>query len=215
MMHRAVIFDMDGVLVDSEPLHYESEKNVLSSIGLAFPRDIHKKFIGYSNEYKFWRDLLNELGVSSNIEDLMNKKMDYFRNNLYKISLIKPAYNLLKKLSTKGIQLALASSSSRELINEVLNKFDLFKYFSEIVSGDDVEHGKPAPDIFLKAADKLGMPPCDCIVIEDSLNGILAGHAAGMIVIAVPNEYTKTFDFSQANYLLDSLNDFYGLGLIV
>lgn len=213
-MTRAVIFDMDGVIVDSEPLHYESEKRVLSQLGYEFPREIHRKYIGYANEHDFWQDLQNELGVSLNIQTLILEKQDYFFKHLSRITIIKPALTLLKKLKQATIPIALASSSSNELIHKVLDRFSLKPFFSVIQSGDDVENGKPAPDIFLFTAKKLGVKPRECIVIEDSLNGVKAGKAAGMIVVAVPNEYTKMLDFSKADYRIESLDEFYRLGLI-
>lgn len=213
-MTRAVIFDMDGVIVDSEPLHYESEKRVLSRLGYDFPREIHRKYIGYANEYEFWQDLLEEYGVSLNIQTLILEKQDYFFKHLSHITIIKPALTLLERLKKVSISIALASSSGRELIQKILDTFSLNHFFTVIQSGDDVKNGKPAPDIFLLTAEKLGVKPGECIVIEDSLNGVKAGHAAGMTVVAVPNEYTKMLDFSLADYRVESLDDFYGLELV-
>jgi beta-phosphoglucomutase family hydrolase len=211
---QAVIFDMDGVLVDSEPLHYEAEKKALSRYGLTFNREIHRKYIGYSNERTFWKDLIKEFGVSLNIETLMMEKKEYFHNHLHKIRLIQPAYMLLTQLKKTGVSLALASSSSYALINTFLSQFSLEDFFSVVQSGDDVRHGKPYPDIFLDTAKKMGVKPRNCVVIEDSLNGVKAGHAAGMIVVAVPNEYTKMLDFSLADHVIESLDEFENLGLI-
>jgi beta-phosphoglucomutase family hydrolase len=213
-MTKAVIFDMDGVIVDSEPLHYESEKRVLSRLGFEFPREIHRKYIGYANEHDFWRDLQKEYGVSLNIQTLIMEKQDYFFKHLSRINVIEPALTLLEKLQKAAVPTALASSSSYELIQKILEKFSLKPFFSVIQSGDDVENGKPEPDIFLLTAKRLGIHPEECIVIEDSLNGVKAGHAAGMTVVVVPNEYTEMLDFSLADYRLESLEEFYGLGLI-
>jgi beta-phosphoglucomutase family hydrolase len=213
-MTKAIIFDMDGVIVDSEPLHYESEKKILARLGYDFPRELHRKYIGYANEYNFWRDLQKEYGISLNIQTLMLEKRDYFLKHLSHITLIKPAFTLLERLTKAGVPVALASSSSMEFITAILEKFDLTHFFSVIQSGDDLKNGKPAPDIFLIAAKKINIKPEHCIVIEDSLNGVKAGHTAGMTVIAVPNEYTKMLDFSLADYQLSSLDQFYDLGLI-
>ena len=113
-----------------------------------------------------------------------------------------------------SIPIALASSSSKGLIKKILDRFSLGSFFSVIQSGDDVNNGKPSPDIFYLTAEKLGVRPENCIVIEDSLNGVKAGHAAGMIVVAVPNEYTKMLDFSLADYRIENLDLFYDLNLI-
>lgn len=213
-MTKAVIFDMDGVIVDSEPLHYAAEKNVMARLGYEFPREIHKKYIGYSNEYNFWQDLQNEFGISLNIQTLIAEKRDFFLKHLSRITLIKPALSLLEKLKESSIPIALASSSSIEFITAILTRFSLTHFFPVIQSGDDLEKGKPAPDIFLLTAEKLKVKPENCIVIEDSLNGVKAGHAAGMTVIAVPNEYTEMLDFSLADYRLSSLDQIYDLELI-
>ncbi|MBN2534322.1 MAG: HAD family phosphatase [Spirochaetales bacterium] len=213
-MTKAVIFDMDGVIVDSEPLHYESEKKVLARLGFDFPRETHRKYIGYANEYNFWRDLQQEYGVSLNIQTLILEKKDYFFKHLSHITIIQPALTLLLKLKKASIPIALASSSGKELIQRILGMFSLNHFFPVIQSGDDVENGKPSPDIFLLTARKLKVKPENCIVIEDSLNGVKAGHAAGMTVVAVPNEYTKMLDFSLANYRIESLDEFYELELI-
>jgi HAD superfamily hydrolase (TIGR01509 family) len=121
---------------------------------------------------------------------------------------------LLTQLKKTGVSLALASSSSYALINTFLSQFSLEDFFSVVQSGDDVRHGKPYPDIFLETAKKMGVKPHNCVVIEDSLNGVKAGHAAGMIVVAVPNEYTKMLDFSLADHVIESLDEFKNLGLI-
>ncbi|MBN1697140.1 MAG: HAD family phosphatase [Spirochaetales bacterium] len=213
-MVKAVIFDMDGVLVDSEPLHYESEKKALARYGLTFNRNIHRKYIGYSNERTFWRDLIKEFGVSLNIDTLILEKKEYFNNHLHKIKRIDPAYTLLNRLKKAAIPCAIASSSSHELIRSLLDQCALNDFFSVIQSGDDVEFGKPHPDIFLEAAKKLGIHPRHCVVVEDSLHGVKAGHAAGMIVVAVPNEYTRMLDFSLAHHVIESLDEFDALGLL-
>ncbi|MBN1409355.1 MAG: HAD family phosphatase [Spirochaetales bacterium] len=213
-MKKAVIFDMDGVLVDSEPLHYESEKTILQTYGLDFTREVHKNYIGYANELKFWQDLCHLYNVELDTSMLMKKKMEYFYAHLDKIVLIEPAKKLLENLHSRKIPLALASSSNRELIDKILGTFSLGHFFKVIQSGDNIKNGKPAPDIFLKTAELISTDPAECIVIEDSLNGVKAGKAAGMTVIAVPNEYTRSFDFSMADYTLESLDEFHKLEIL-
>jgi beta-phosphoglucomutase family hydrolase len=214
VMKKAVIFDMDGVLVDSEPLHYESERSILAAYGFDFTREIHRHYIGYANEVKFWTDICARFKASLDISKLMAKKMEYFYTHLSSIQLITPALDLLKDLRIRKVPVALASSSTGELIERILGEFSLKKYFDAVQSGDTVKNGKPAPDIFLKAAAALAVRPQDCVVIEDSLNGVRGGKAAGMTVVAVPNEYTLSFDFSPADYRLESLAGFNALGLV-
>lgn len=213
-MTKAVIFDMDGVILDSEPLHYESEKKVLARLGHDYTRDVHRKYIGYANEHTFWQDLRNEYGISLNIQTLILKKRNYFLKHLSHITIIKPAIILLEKLKKAAIPVALASSSSMKFITAILEKFSLTQFFSIIQSGDDVKHGKPAPDIFPISVKKLNIKPVNCIVVEDTHNGVKTGRAAGMTVIAVPNKYTEMHDFSLADHRLSSPDQFDELGLI-
>jgi HAD superfamily hydrolase (TIGR01509 family) len=213
---KAVIFDMDGVLVDSEPLHYQAEKVVLAGFGLDFTRELHAQYIGYASEQKFWTDLTRSLGVSLPVPRLTSLKKDYFFAHLHEIKIIAPAVRLLRWLCDRSVPLALASSSSMELITGILNTFDLAGFFRVLQSGEDVANGKPAPDIFLAAARQLGVEPAACIVIEDSIFGVRGGKAAGMTVVAVPNAYTLHFDYrgAGADFILDSLDEFGKLKLI-
>lgn len=213
-MLKAVIFDMDGVLVDSEPIHYEAEKIALAAFNVRYTREIHKCYIGRS-EQSFWLGMSELFGVDLDIKLMMEKKHESFMESIALAKSIKPAVNLVKTLSqSKSCALGLASSATKQLVFEILEHIGLEEYFGVIQSGSDVEHAKPAPDIFLRAAEKLGVAPKNCIVIEDSLNGVKAGKSAGMTVVAVPNEYTREFDFSSADYVLDSLDDFMRLSLI-
>ncbi len=205
---------MDGVLVDSEPLHYDAEKYALSRFGLDFPRDVHKRFIGFASELRFWEAICAEFGSDAPTEGLMKHKKEYFYSHLDSIVRIEPALRLLGRIKRAKMSAALASSSGYDMINTVLGMFSLGHFFDVIQSGEEVEFGKPHPDIFLVTAERLGVRPEECIVIEDSLNGVKSGKAAGMTVIAVPNGYTKELDFSVADYVIDSLDEFDSLGLV-
>ncbi len=212
-MNRIVIFDMDGVLINSEPLHYESEKAILAEYGLKYTREIHKMYIGTSEE-EFWSNILTLYKVSLNTKELSSKKYKYFLDNISRVEPIEPAVRLVKTLYDSGIPLGLASSAEKELIKKVLKKMSLEKFFKIIQSGSDVKNAKPDPEIFLITAEKLGASPQECVVIEDSINGVIAGKSAGMTVVAVPNEYTKCFDLSFADFEIESLDDFMKLGLV-
>jgi HAD superfamily hydrolase (TIGR01509 family) len=114
--------------------------------------------------------------------------------------------DLLEFLSGKA-KMALASSSYRDAVDGVLAGLDIARYFDVIVSGLDVTHVKPAPDIFLKAANDLGVAPSECLVLEDAEKGVIAAHRAGMRCVAIPNEYTRHHDFSKATKICSSLKD--------
>jgi HAD superfamily hydrolase (TIGR01509 family) len=213
-LQNAVIFDMDGVLVDSEPLHYEAESYALAKFGLKFPRDIHAKFIGFASETRFWEALIDLFQADISVPELVKFKGEYFYSHLDHILLIEPAKKLLERLRKADIPIALASSSGHYMIETVLGRFGLLDFFCVLQSGEEVEFGKPHPDIFLAAAARLEIDPAKCIVIEDSLNGVKSGKAAGMTVVAVPNEYTKVLDFSIADHVIASLDEFDALGLV-
>lgn len=213
-MKKAVIFDMDGVLVDSEPLHKEAESYVLAQYGIHYTENIARQYTAYGTEELFWKDIAGHFKIELDVSLAVKQKQKYYFNNFNKIELIKPAFNLLKKLKTGNCRIALASSSSRNVIKKTLSTFALEKYFEYTISSDDVENGKPFPDVFLLAAQCLKINPQNCIVIEDSVNGVKAGKAAGMTVIAVPNAFTESFNFSEADYILKSLDEFTSLNLI-
>ena len=213
-MKKAVIFDMDGVLVDSEPLHKEAETYVLAKHGIQYSENIAKQYTAYGTEELFWKDIANHFRIELDIAEAIKQKQKYYFNHFNKIELIQPAIDLLQRLKSHNCRIALASSSSRNVIKKTLSTFSLEKYFEFTISSDDVNYGKPAPDVFILAAQSLKIDPQNCIVIEDSVNGVKAGKAAGMTVVAVPNAFTETFNFSEADYILKSLDEFSSLNLI-
>ena len=115
--------------------------------------------------------------------------------------------DLLNMLKSHHIKTAIASSSPHNHIELILNRLNVRHYFDKIISGDDVKHGKPAPDIFLKAAELLGLNPKDCMVIEDAPTGVTASNRAEITVIAVPNEFTRKHSFDNADLIVNSLSD--------
>lgn len=123
-------------------------------------------------------------------------------------------YELLERLKQKKIMLAVASSSGLEIIHAVLKAISCESYFDLLVSGTEVKRGKPYPDIFLKVASVLRVDPSECLVLEDSESGVVAGRKAGMNVIAVANQYTAEHDFSLANVVLGSLSQIGDVWLI-
>jgi len=195
-MIKAVIFDMDGVIVDSEPLwqkmlplylrtkgiHFVYNKKTLKLINLHF-RGRKQKYITDILRKKFripdsYHKILNDrLGILFNL----------FKHNLRPIAGTIP---FIKKLHKAGYPLVLASSSPHQVINYVLRQFNLRNYFRHVVSADDVRLGKPHPDIFLRAAKLLKEKPENILVIEDSISGIQAAHNAGMKCLALKQPYT-------------------------
>jgi HAD superfamily hydrolase (TIGR01509 family) len=180
-MPDAVIFDMDGVIVDTEPISDKFYAKFIRDLGAEPPADF-RRFQGM-NARSFWEILAAELSLKHEIEDLMHKGSEGYLEFINSIPDLKTIYgvaDLIARLSDAGIRLALASSGNSRRVDSILEKTDLRKMFPVVVHGQDVVHGKPAPDIFLLAAQRLGVVPAECVVIEDSTHGILAANAAGM-----------------------------------
>jgi HAD superfamily hydrolase (TIGR01509 family) len=186
---QAVIFDMDGVIVDSEPRHERAFLEVLAEIGYADRHGLRfADYLGRTDQ-ELWIDFINLHKPAHTLEELLGMK----RKRVVEILRIEqPVFDglpeLLEGLSAKYF-LGLASGSERVIIEEVLAIKGLRRFFSASVSAIEVARGKPAPDIFLKTAELMGVLPERCWVIEDSKPGIAAGLAAGMRVIAITNSH--------------------------
>lgn len=185
-MKNIVIFDMDGVIVDSEPLHTDHLQIFLTNLGVESPEKITINLKG-RNARTIWGLLIDEFQLEHDIDELVTRaRASYFSylNDLPQLPPIPGAVEFIKYCHEKSYRLAIASSASPRRINMFLEKTGVKEYFEVIVSGDDVRHAKPSPDIFLLAAQKLDVEPRDCIVIEDAENGVTAAKAAGMKCIA-------------------------------
>ncbi|MBN8249068.1 MAG: HAD family phosphatase [Verrucomicrobia bacterium] len=185
--YTAVIFDMDGVIVDSEPLHERAFLDTFTQLGLADRHGIHfPEYYGRSDQ-TVWRDFIARHQPSQPLAELTRLKQTRFLELLRTEQPLFPAIPaLVTSLAARG-PIALASGSDHTVISAVLDLSGLRRHFGAVVSADDVPRGKPAPDIFLHAADRLGVPPAACVVIEDSVAGVAAGRAAGMQVIGITN----------------------------
>lgn len=181
---RALLWDMDGLLVDSEPLWFQVERDFAKRRGGDFTEEQARHNIGKGIRHTV--TLMHELfGFPVDVERDVDEMIGDFMARVDELSLKPGAQELLDR-TTRTHGLALASSSHRRLIDKTLDRFDLLPYFDAIVSGEDIAKPKPAPDIFLRAARLLAVPIGECVVLEDSLAGVTAGRAAGAIVVAVP-----------------------------
>ena len=206
---RAVIFDLDGVLADSEPWWNEIDKKLLGEYGIAYHGQCHQNVLGvsYRLAVEFYKKAFS---LSAPTEELMRRRgqiaAEFFAN---RVDLFPSAKAVLEELRQMNLHLAVATSSVSASARPFLDRHELTAFFEVIVTGEEIERGKPAPDIYLRAAEKLGRPTNACLVIEDALSGIAAGKAAGMRVAAVPDtrfvdagEYEK-----QADYMLKDLSE--------
>lgn len=183
---KGVIFDMDGVLVDSEPIYEEHLRLFFIEMGIKDPSRLKHNLKGVS-AHNTSRILIETFALDYTVEELTAvSRKAYLKHleNIKELPSIPGSVQFVKSLAATGHPLALASSASPHRINMFLTKLNIKDYFSIILSGDDVEHSKPAPDIFLLAAEGLGLNPSDCVVIEDAENGVRAAKSAGMKCIA-------------------------------
>ena len=189
---KAVLFDMDGLMVDTESLSTEAFINSAKAQGYNMTKEETLKVLGFTkaNIYQFWIDYFQGTNVDGEI--LVDDHYEYIENVLYTVGPEKMPYveELLKYLRENNYKIAVASSSDTADIKNNLEKTKLEKYIDEIASGAEVENGKPAPDVFLLAAKRLGVDPKDCLILEDSKAGIKAGKASGAMVFMVPDMYT-------------------------
>jgi beta-phosphoglucomutase family hydrolase len=208
-MLKAVIFDMDGVIIDSEPIHFKFEQSTFAKLDIIVDESYHNSFIGTTSNY-MWQSLKDKFALSQSVEELVSISRSgflTFLKSLNNIELISGTGSLIKELYNSNIKLAVASSSPMEMIDYIVDTLEVDKYFSALVSGDYVNRSKPNPDIFLYAAEKLGVRADECIVIEDSHNGVKAAKAAGMKCIGYRNLNSGNQDISCADIIIDNFSE--------
>lgn len=189
---KAILFDMDGLMIDTESLSTEAFINSAKAQGYNMTKEETLKVLGFTkaNIYQFWIDYFQGTNVDG--KKLVDDHYEYIENVLYTVGPEKMPYveELLKYLRENNYKIAVASSSDTADIKNNLEKTKLEKYIDEIASGAEVENGKPAPDVFLLAAERLGVDAKDCLILEDSKAGIKAGKASGAMVFMVPDMFT-------------------------
>ncbi len=205
-MRKCVIFDMDGVISDSEPLHQRCEKDMFRLLGINVSDEVHNTLVGASDE-TIWTRLDRLYNLPVTINEAVQLKKTMYDNYLKQTNDLQPlpyVSEVIGNLISQGFLLALASSSPRMQIDYIINKFNLDKCFNAITSGDDVKNGKPHPEIFLKTAKMLEINPGSCVVIEDSHNGVTAAKKAKMKCIGYINPNSGNQDLSKADMQITS-----------
>lgn len=203
---EAVIFDMDGVLIDSEPVHYEIENRLFDQLGITVSDEAHRNYLGTSAEFMY-ADLKSRFGLPGTVNELMqfgeSFTCDYFRQQQV-LNLNEGVLPLLKEMKLAGMKLAVATSSSPEVAKVLLDRCEITSYFDAIVTTSEAGKSKPAPDVYLLAAQKIGIVPSNCIVFEDSPNGLSAAKSAGMYCIAVQTGSVNVNELSGADFLIQT-----------
>ena len=208
-MVQTVIFDMDGVIVDTEPVHHFAYYQHFKELNIEVSDEMYRSFTGNSTRNIFQK-LKSQFDLQEDVEDLILRKRHLFneafdlKEDLY---LIEGVEDLIKDLHANGIQLIVASSASNVTINRVFTRFNLHQYFTHIVSGEDFPKSKPHPAIFEHAASLSVAPKENCIVIEDSTNGIQAAVSAGIYCVGYDSFHSKDQDLSKANVVIRHFNE--------
>ncbi len=204
----AVVFDMDGVLLDSEPLHHTVLNEVLAAEGKALSFEEYRRYIGTTLEYT-WGDVIERYALTGSLADYIQRYDDGILESYRQHSVIAPGvHRLLDMLEEQGLRRAVASSSRTSWVEGALETLGIRRHFELIVSGNMVTHSKPHPEIYLLAAERLGVDPRRCLAIEDSPKGTASARAAGMTVVGVRTEYTAHLSLEGAAVVLDSLEQF-------
>lgn len=208
MMHKMVIFDMDGVLIDSEGFYKEINQQYFKELGVPITEEEYEGFIGISANL-MWSYIKEKGELSQDVDTL--KKVEKDRKYAYlaeeSLSPMPGIPAFLNRLKEQNYAISLASSSPRKNIEVIVQKLDIASYFDCVVSGEEVKNGKPAPDIFLKAATEVDLASENCCVIEDSNNGSRAAKAAGMQCVGLRSPNSGHQDLSMCDLIIDNFDN--------
>ncbi|GAB3238691.1 HAD family hydrolase [Hymenobacter seoulensis] len=208
-MIRTVIFDMDGVIVDTEPVHRYAYYRHFEELGISVSDAEYAEFTGRSTK-NVYQHLKEKHSLTPQVESLVMSKREFFNRAFDEkpdLELLGGVGALIENLHQHGVQLILASSASKSTIDRVMNRFQLGSFFSHLVSGEDFPKSKPDPAIFVHAASLSTAPNAECLVIEDSSNGVTAAKAAGLYCIGYNSEHSPMQDLSHADLVVGHFSE--------
>ena len=208
MTYRAVVFDLDGVLWDGEPLYHEAFNVVLEPYGHTVTSEDYVNIIGHSVEAA-WGWVLNNFKIREDPQAFLRRYNEAVLELLAQpVEPLPGVRELLAELRARGLPIGLASASLRQWVNATIRGLHIENAFDTTVSASEVEHSKPAPDLYLAAAEKLGVPAAECLAVEDTGAGIAAAKAAGMFAVQVRASSTALPPLEQADLVIDDYSQF-------
>ncbi len=205
---RAVVFDMDGVVVETSELDFQTDKKVFASVGIEMTKDRYHKRTGQTSRQRYEEETAAE-GVKADIDAMQQLRNVEMKRVLAGLDLqvSDGFHDLVERIRSAGMRVALATSSRSVKTDMVLEKLKLKDFFDVEINGDSIQNNKPAPDVYLKALEKLELQPHEVVAVEDSETGIRSAKAAGVFCIALATELTKHQDQSRADTRVSSLKD--------
>ncbi|MEP0366120.1 MAG: HAD family phosphatase [Cyclobacteriaceae bacterium] len=208
-MLKAAIFDMDGVIIDSEPLHYKAYHQMFDEVGVSVSAQLYDSLTGKST-INVCKQIKEHFGLDQSPEELATIKRrhyDVIFENDKTFDLISGVRDLIENYHANGLTLVLGSSATMASIERIFKRFDLNPYFKAKLSGAELKASKPHPEIFIKAAQATGFSPEECIVIEDATNGIEAAKGAGIFAVAFDSVHSKNQDYSKADLVIGDFKE--------
>lgn len=208
-MLKAVLFDMDGVIIDTEPLHRKAYHQMFDNVNIDVSPELYESFTGQST-MNICKRLVEHFNLKQQPEELVQLKRNnykYLFENDDDLALIDGVLERIKDYRNNDVALVVASSASMHGINQIFERFNLNQYFNGKFSGADLEKSKPHPEIFLKAARYTGFKNSECMVIEDSTNGIKAANAADIFCVGFKSEHSTGQDYSKADLVISDFEE--------
>lgn len=203
--YKAIIFDLDGTLLDTEGIHYKSWDHALIKHGLGISEE---KYLDYAGRHEqiVANAIVSDFSLNSTAAELIGLRHEYLDEHMYNdICYMPSAIEILENFNSKGYLVAAATGGVMEETKRKVKNAKLEKYFKIVICADHVKRGKPFPDIYFHCAQQLGVLPQECLVFEDSSPGAMSAFQAGCHVVAIPNKWTNTQDFSMAKYRFNDL----------
>lgn len=198
-MIKALIFDMDGLMIDSERLYYQAEKEIADKFNVSLQEEILWKMMG-TKPIEGMAIFIKGLNLPISTQEALDIRTAIMRDKLKNDLVAMPGLSHILDTFYGWLKLAICTGAQLEFLDIVVNQLGIRQRFDVLQCSDRIKKGKPEPEIYLTTCEKLGFSPADCVVLEDSQNGVLAGKRAGCYVIAVPSEYTQGQNFDAADY---------------